>query len=202
MLRITIIFFCCAFSALYSFTAYCGQATIHQIVSMDTKTGKMHLDTNANFVPTPFDWPGTFTLCTQIAGAAYVSLFTYLLYKGYRLLRTDSWALWHEEVTLQALYQLPQKTVANELLTAIKAQYPHAYNAVDAVARFIEAANQEIYHLEKFRTIHMTLDLLNLSIILPRQKDKLQAALERIERLNYLKQVIWFASIETPAAAA
>lgn len=179
-----------------TFGISCGTGKMVQISEMD-KYGKITMHTTAEFKTAPHDWYLTAKICGTGLAAAYLGMCAHLFYKGWKLLKKDSWALWHEEVSLQALYQLPQKTVAQELFSALIEHYPEAYNSVDAVSRFVNDINTEIYHLEKFRTLHTVLDLLNLDIIFPRQKDKMLAALERIERLNYLKQVIWFASIDT-----
>lgn len=123
----------------------------------------------------------------------YTALCSTLFFFSHKLNQPNTWGSWKEQYSLEILQGLPQKELAKELIVTIQHKYQTPQTLHDfmmPLISFLIDVNQEIRSYEHFIKIHVWIDTFKLSALFPAQKDLLQKAPKRIERLLFIKNLL------------
>jgi len=132
----------------------------------------------------------------KLIGTSIVGTYTYLLYKALRgnsyLAQDDSWFSWEKELSMGQLLSIPQKELAQRLLTQVQHRYLNAANPTDFLSpliNFMRDIEAEINQLRIYNRIYKWTETINLSNILPFNKKRFKNIQEKIQRLLYFKNI-------------
>lgn len=148
-----------------------------------------------------FEWAkknkGKFAL--SCAGGVYASLQVYLWYLTAGLQKSTCWSLWKHTVPLEELYRYKQADLAHDVMETIRFRYQNTLNPRDAVSpltSFLKESEDEIKALNTYRGFVHFIDQLHLKRIFFYNATLYNEALERINRLLFLKNSV-LASMHT-----
>lgn len=126
-------------------------------------------------------------------GICYAALMIKLLHTSFfTLAKNNTWSSWKTSISIENM-AANEKQFAQELFTAIQNAYVHApVNAhfLSPLVHFINDSDKELCQLKTFIALHKKINSSPIACIFPRQQKALEIAQEKIQRLEYFKNII------------
>lgn len=133
------------------------------------------------------------TLAAGCIGASYLYTLSSLIYASYYTVEQEhGWASWKAEMPVEILIKI-EPTVAQELLSAIQQRYAQAPRTacfLSPLVHFVNDTDNELALLNRFIQLHTTINRCRLSWLFPTQQQAINKAIEKVKRLEYLKQLM------------
>lgn len=130
---------------------------------------------------------------TAIAGAyAYGRTFMSIVQANHELARTDAWASWKAELSVDALKSQDHEALTKELLFEIQKRHTNADKPADALMPFItflSSIDEEIAAINHYRSLHFWLESCHATWLFPVNKNRFASASSRLERLWFIKNL-------------
>ncbi len=124
-------------------------------------------------------------------GACWLGVYARLSYLSYTISSSTSWSTWSEHLTLDGLQQTDLAVISQELLKDIHIKYAkRKTNFLSPLVNFINDVDAELAQINSFLQIHETLNAIKLAYIFPQQTSTVHLAIDRIQRLEFLKSII------------
>jgi len=126
---------------------------------------------------------------------AYQLFCLRLYYAKSYVTKTTTWGSFNKNIPIDSLYEIPQEKFLADLETVIYRtfsddKYNSAYKDTEPLSLFIKAAQKEIKQLEKFVNLYWYCTIPLISFLFPDYDDELILAQEKIERLNYMIELV------------
>jgi hypothetical protein len=125
--------------------------------------------------------------------ASYILFLARLIYLQHYLINCERWSCWKQEFIIEAADTATQKGLAKELVLAIQQRYHKPEKITDFLAPLVSFFNeieQEKKLLNQFSRLRKSADYFLLTIILPNQQELLRQVNQRMQRLDFLKQLL------------
>lgn len=131
-----------------------------------------------------------------LGGYAYAC--HYFVQANKYLERTDLWASWRGETSLELLITIPQHELAKELILEIQRCYSNAQNPTDFITpliTFMRAIDLEIITIKKYLSVYQWLTRLQLQNLFPINQRLFNLLGETCSKLIYIKNLflVWAA---------
>jgi len=133
---------------------------------------------------------------------ALLTLYSYYCYQvicgNLYLKRTDVWSSWKHELSFDQLCQIPQQSLARELVLSIQHHGLDMQKPTDFMSPlvlFLQVIEQERITLLYYQTLYNRITTVKCSIIFPFNKKRYNRIEERLQRLSFVKNIFisWMA---------
>ena len=164
---------------------------------------------NAQSVATPYSWQRyvpqrswqellfskeSFCICCCAAGISYAVVY-YQLQQAISLINDkNAWCNWKKEFSIERLYKIERKELAQELLHRIQTRYMNPKNPTDHIApmnNFIEDYRKELLVFRRYFKLAKWFKKLHLTRLFPFKQKDMKSMKQSIERLCYLKNIFF-----------
>lgn len=137
-------------------------------------------------------WAHKGKLLLGSAVSSYSALLTNLLFTMHAQHKQLGWASWKQAVPLEVLTQMPKEVVATELITTIyeKENNKAATAPLNMLYTALLEINYELRSLQKAVRFYRFVETTRLTKILPYNPEDHADALDKINRLAYLKNIL------------
>lgn len=174
---------------------------IEEIIGSPSMTAQNSL--KGSFLTRFFNFAGRGTYIMSGIALTYGTILAKLFYGAYALANNQTWSSWRKDVPLAALSNVEQQ-VAQELFSTIQTHYANAPTSacfLSPLVHFINDVDAELVQLHSFVKIHAWIEYLKLSSFFPKQEDEQRTALEKIKRLEFIKQALinWVGEYKVPS---
>lgn len=128
-----------------------------------------------------------------VIGAGWVFLCVKLMHISFKVTKNNTWGAWKGNLSCDDLQQSDQNIIAKELFEAITKKYignKRVVHFLNPLVKFMNDVDAELLQLKKFIRMREMLNFTKLAFFFPRQEEALAIAQEKIQRLEYLKQLL------------
>jgi hypothetical protein len=127
---------------------------------------------------------GSVSLC-------WLGLMSKLIYSSYTISTQRGWGVWNSHLSMEVLYHSNQIELAQSLFNDIQKAYAEKKNSfLTPLVYFINETDAELSQLKSFLRLHEILGTIKIAALFPKQLEVKEMAFERINRLQFLKNLV------------
>lgn len=134
----------------------------------------------------------------------YVTLVAMTLYANAYLQKQELWSTWRSDLSIDELLTIPQRDLAESLITAVQARYAyqqHAPDFVNSLVSFIKDIDTEISYISFYERFFSWVNFCKMYKVLPTNTQVTHQQLQdRIRRLKHMRNTFLSWSTEYKAA--
>lgn len=133
------------------------------------------------------------------AGISYL-FATLILIQGIIFMhKSNTWASWKKQLTLQELLEMPQNQLEKELVHAIQQRHVNAQNPTDHITplvRFVQQVDREINMVNRYLLLAISIRRCWLMYLFPTNNRRIEQMQELKQRLAFIKHtfISWAAT--------
>ncbi len=137
-----------------------------------------------------------------LGAGVLLTVYSYYCYQvicgNFYLKRTDIWSSWKHELSFDQLCQIPQQTLARELILNIQHNGLDMQKPTDfmiPLVLFLQVIEEERSKLIYYQTLYNRIRLVKCDIFFPFNKKEYTRIEERLQRLSFVKNIFisWMA---------